>query len=266
MTKEEKSKYSVLILEDELSTQQRIKENILDIGYQVSGVAVSYEEAIESAKVHLPDVALCDIKIEGYKDGVEVAKKLKQMANGNIAIIYLTAHNNAELREKAFKAKPASYLLKDPIMDSSAMLDVQIQLAINNLQHEVEKTTLVSGDRFFAWEDGIFHIVKIKDIICIKGNNNKILVYSTQGIYDVRYKLGDITNELVKYGIVRVHTSHSVNVDRIFEGDRPLSFIRLSAEGVTDTRVKRFLDKPLGVGGTYRDELRDLLNLHPRKK
>ena len=89
MTKEEKQQYHILILEDDLDTQQHIRKIVQNFGYQISGTATTYEEAVTSAETSFPHVALCDINLESDKDGIDVARTLKEM--GNVAV-YIPYH------------------------------------------------------------------------------------------------------------------------------------------------------------------------------
>ena len=56
------------MLEDEFEIAQDIKETLEEFGYQVTNTVTSGEEALKAIKKNAPDLALCDIKINGYMD------------------------------------------------------------------------------------------------------------------------------------------------------------------------------------------------------
>lgn len=79
-----------------------------------------------------------DIKLKGALDGVEVAAALYQHLH--IPVVYLTAHADAEILERAKKTAPAGYVLK-PFDDRA--LRTAIELALE--QHHRERHLIESG-------------------------------------------------------------------------------------------------------------------------
>ena len=68
-------KTKILILEDEALIALDLKEELEDLGYIITGLTSSGEEALRSAHVNRPDIALIDIVIEGKMDGIDIAIK-----------------------------------------------------------------------------------------------------------------------------------------------------------------------------------------------
>lgn len=67
----------ILIVEDESIVALDIQARLKHLGYQVVGIADSGEEAIKLAGTEKPDLALMDIRLNGYMDGVETAQHLR---------------------------------------------------------------------------------------------------------------------------------------------------------------------------------------------
>lgn len=100
----------VMIVEDEGIVSIDIRNILSRLGYTVSGVAFSGEEAIDIIQKSGPDLILMDIGLKGDIDGIEAAKKIKE--DHKIPVIFLTgfADENTLLRAKG--ADPAGYIIK----------------------------------------------------------------------------------------------------------------------------------------------------------
>ena len=65
-----------------------IKRTLESLGYEVSYIASSGEEAVEKALEIMPDLILMDIYLQGI---IDVATKIKEL---DIPIIFLTDHSD----------------------------------------------------------------------------------------------------------------------------------------------------------------------------
>jgi|UniRef100_A0A7V6DPS8 PAS domain S-box-containing protein len=100
----------VLIVEDEWLVAQGIKESLIDLGYEVVGMAVSGAETLQLAAEQRPDLVLMDILLQGDLDGIEVAARLRQELQ--IPVIFLTAYADPTTLGRAKVAEPYGYILK----------------------------------------------------------------------------------------------------------------------------------------------------------
>lgn len=258
MNHEEKANCKILVLEDEKDIAQNTKEMLEELGYKVTGIADSYDVAIKSAEQDFPHVALCDIKIKGYKDGVEVAKKLQQM--GDVAIVFLTAHYEADIKNRALDVDPQGYLLKPALNDIS--LDIHIQIATRNVKAKVEDKTKIANGKYYAWDRGIYHVIKIKDILYVKANNNNALIYTNQRIIDVNQKFGKVLDDLASHNITQVSRSYAINLDQVISFGNNMVFVELDEDDVAD-KVKRDegWSRTIDVSKAHRDKLKAHLNI-----
>ena len=78
---------SVLVVEDDYILAYSLQRVLISAGHTVVGIASSFDEAIGIAAAERPQLALVDYKIKGAKDGVEVARHLRELG---IKIIYVT--------------------------------------------------------------------------------------------------------------------------------------------------------------------------------
>jgi len=79
----------VLVIDDEQNIRFLYKEELEDIGYQVT-VAATAEEAMEKILQDKPDIITLDIKMPGM-DGIEFMKKLKE-EKSDIPVILCSAY------------------------------------------------------------------------------------------------------------------------------------------------------------------------------
>jgi hypothetical protein len=70
----EKQSVRVLIVEDERIVAMNLEKCLRNLRYEIAGVAVSGEAAIELAGLTLPDLILMDIHLEGPIRGTEAAR------------------------------------------------------------------------------------------------------------------------------------------------------------------------------------------------
>src|ERR1700761_2379592 len=89
----------ILIVEDEGIIADNIATSLSRSGYKVAGIAASSEEAFAILPESTPDLVLMDIRIKGELDGIEPARKLRDLFD--IPVIYLTAHTDPETINRA---------------------------------------------------------------------------------------------------------------------------------------------------------------------
>ena len=97
------TKKRILIVEDQGITAMDEEKIMGDLGYEVTGIAISGEDAIQQAGRDRPDLILMDIKLSGKMDGREAALKIRELYK--IPVVYVTAHGDKET-SKSLKAPP----------------------------------------------------------------------------------------------------------------------------------------------------------------
>ncbi len=121
--------YRVLVVEDEAITAKDLVVILEGLGYDVTAIARTGEEAVEKALEIKPDVVIMDIKLAGEMDGIEAADQIN--SRFHIPIIYLTAYTEDELLQRAKPTEPMGYVLK-PFRPEG--LRFQIELGIYKSQ------------------------------------------------------------------------------------------------------------------------------------
>lgn len=154
----------ILVVEDEYNFAQYLNTILKSLGYNVSGVARSGEEAIQKVTETEPDLVLMDIMLKGSIDGVKVAEQIR--TNFDIPVVYLTAHTEDELFKRAKITEPFGYLLK-PFEKKELRTTIEIALYRHKLGKRLKEserwlsTTLKSiGDAVIATDaEGLIRFI-----------------------------------------------------------------------------------------------------------
>jgi len=93
------------------------------LGYRIVGCADNAQQAIAGIQKTTPDLVLVDIELHGKQDGFSIGDFL---AKAMIPFIYVSAHHDEGVLEKAKKTEPDGFLTK-PFNDSQ--LRVAIEMA-----------------------------------------------------------------------------------------------------------------------------------------
>ncbi len=166
------AKAQILIVEDDALVAMDTKQRLENLGYAVSATVSTGEEAIERAEKNAADLALMDVRLQGEMDGVEAANQIR--ARFNIPVVYLTAHADEEVLERAKLTEPFGYVIK-PFEDRE--LNCTIQMAL--YKHKSDEALRESEERYrslvettsdWVWEmdqNGVYTYAspKVRDLL-----------------------------------------------------------------------------------------------------
>lgn len=119
--------YRILIVEDEVIIAEDLKDALSAMGYEVCGICYDSESALDQLYRLRPDMVLLDINIRGTKDGIAVARIIKD--SYHIPFIFLSSLSDRHTLERARVTRPRGYLVK-PFRDQDLM--TTIEMAIYN--------------------------------------------------------------------------------------------------------------------------------------
>ncbi len=94
----------ILIVEDETMTSMTEQRMLKNLGYEVTGIALSGEAAVQKVGVDKPDLVLMDIMLMGGMDGREATSKIRELYQ--IPVIYVTALGDKETSHSLKTAPP----------------------------------------------------------------------------------------------------------------------------------------------------------------
>ncbi len=128
---------SILIVEDEVLVAKDIRRFLQGLGYDVCGMAVSGEEAVESSLELRPDLILMDIRLKGDVDGITAVERIREQFD--VAIVYLTAQWDRPTRERARTTGAYGYVLK-PWVERELEIAVEMALAIHAKERQLSES------------------------------------------------------------------------------------------------------------------------------
>ena len=123
-------KKTILIVEDEAPLAMSLEDQLMESGYDVIGIAVSGEDAIDLFYDKMPDLILMDIKLKGEIDGIDAAISIR--SKHSVPIIFLTAFSNDIEVQRAKDIGPEAFILK-PFQTRE--LEIAIEMAL--YKHEM---------------------------------------------------------------------------------------------------------------------------------
>lgn len=103
----------VLIVEDELFVAWHIEDLVQSLDHHVCGLTARGEEALQAVQSLAPDLVLMDINLGGELDGVETARRLRQI--DPIPVIFITAYSDSKTAERVREAVPSATILHKPV-------------------------------------------------------------------------------------------------------------------------------------------------------
>ncbi|MDY6966042.1 MAG: PAS domain S-box protein [Halobacteriota archaeon] len=117
--------FKIMAVDDEAVITMQLEEHLTTLGYEVVESASSGEEAIDMARDLRPDIILMDIVMPGKFDGIDASRMIKEELD--IPVIFLTAHADDELVNKAKAVEPFGYIIK-PFQEKEIKAAIEIAI------------------------------------------------------------------------------------------------------------------------------------------
>ncbi|WP_317899140.1 response regulator [Aurantibacillus circumpalustris] len=249
-------KLNIFIVEDESIVAKDIQNSLTKLGYNVVGFANNGKDAIDKITELMPDLILMDIMIKGPLTGIEVSEKIKEKMN--IPVIFLTAYADEGTLSRAKITEPYGYILK-PFKE----IDLHSTIEMAVYKHQKDSALLKERDFLYSLVENKDE--KAKDILFVKSNSRLVKVYlkdiyfvealkdyviiNTEfARYTVHSTMKELDRKLGNVEFVRVHRSFIARLDKIQSIDN---------QNVILENEKKIIP----VGGSYREELMQKLNL-----
>lgn len=100
----------ILIVEDEPILALELREDLQDLGFQVSEVVSDGDMVLHAFLRNKPDVILMDIKLHGFRDGIDSASQIRGFYK--TPIIYLSSFSETDVKERLLRTAPYAYIQK----------------------------------------------------------------------------------------------------------------------------------------------------------
>ncbi|MBW1900579.1 MAG: response regulator [Deltaproteobacteria bacterium] len=154
LSEQEREKFRILVVDDELIVRDSLKEWLKEEGFTVDA-AESGPDALEMLNEKQYHLMLTDIKMPGM-DGVEVLKKAKE-AFPDLTVVMMTAYATVETAVEAMKIGALDYLVKPFDLDTLIPMTLRIYEDLEvaqGRQLEVEALVLCGGTDYYDPADG----------------------------------------------------------------------------------------------------------------
>lgn len=102
-----------LIVEDETLFALCLEADMHALGFDICDLAANGQQASSSAMRGRPDVVLMDINLEGGREGIEVARWLRQVCGA--PIVFLTGYTDPDTIERIHERMPGAPVLPKPV-------------------------------------------------------------------------------------------------------------------------------------------------------
>ncbi len=126
----------ILLVEDERIIAMDVKARLESRGYEVAEIVCSGEEAVRAARMHLPELVLMDIYIQGDMDGIEAAAAIRSELG--TPVVFLSAFTDPETVRKAMESDPFGYFIK-PFDEKSVHLGIEVALRRHAFETALKK-------------------------------------------------------------------------------------------------------------------------------
>lgn len=250
------AKINVLVVEDESIVSKDIQHSLKKLGYNVVGAASTGEKAIELAMSTVPDIILMDIMLKGQMNGIEAADEIRK--SYSIPVIFLTAYADESTLSKAKVTEPYGYILK-PFKEIDLHTTIEMAIYKHGREQEVVKErdllfSLVenkdSTQKGFIFVKSNSKLIKLKseDIYYIEALKDYVVIHTPDTRYTIHSTMKDIDSKMGHEEFIRVHRSFIVRMDKIATIEYP----NLTLDN---------MDKQIPIGGSYRDDLNNKINL-----
>lgn len=206
----EKENRKVYIVEDMGVTRAALISVLSNGGFNFVGGSNKAEKAwLELADLDVA-VVIIDVNLEGAKDGIWLAQKIRKSLN--CAIIFLTAYGSQAILDKIHITEPEGYIMK-PFNNPTLLY--ALKKACDNLhKKKLESKGNIDLPIMIKTRNGTTRINK-SNIIYLQSEGNYVNVNTPTAIHSIRGKLDEILELLCFKNLYRIHRRYAVNSEKI---------------------------------------------------
>lgn len=102
-----------LIIEDEILIALELEDLLAGLGYAVCGLAPNGRQALNLAISHRPNLALVDVRLERTEEGIEIARRLREVCGA--AIVFVTASIEQTTLDHIKEQVPGAPVVAKPV-------------------------------------------------------------------------------------------------------------------------------------------------------
>lgn len=102
-----------LIVEDEGVIALSLEADMRELGFDTCDLAADEQEAFSHASSNQPDVVLMDVNLEGGREGIDAAKRLREACD--VPIVFVTACDDRDTLARIHRVVPGAPVLGKPV-------------------------------------------------------------------------------------------------------------------------------------------------------
>lgn len=197
----------IAICEDEISQQEKLEEMIYQFieedGFEICKFDSGEELMSRYTEGERFDILFLDIRMKKV-DGIETAKKIREY-DTKVFIILTTSL--IEYAIKGYRVKANDFIEK-PLKYTDFC--TAFKRAIKEIKYMVERVYVVENR-----EERV--VIDVDHIYYIESFGRKVMVKTTDGIYEHYRNISDEEKKLKELGFVRTHRTYLVNMKNIYK-------------------------------------------------
>lgn len=202
----------VVIVDDEYPTRQElasILNTINDVNI-VSECTIGHE-ALSYLEENTADLIFLDIEMPQI-NGLEIAKIIRNTIPNPPQIVFSTGYG--QFAVQAFDLQAFDYVLK-PYTQERILTTI---MRYRNMKRQAEINKPKEKLKLPVWSaDKMILLNPETEIILIRAEQQKVIISSNKGDFEINTPLKDIEQKLKDYGFLRTHKSYIVNISKIRE-------------------------------------------------
>jgi DNA-binding LytR/AlgR family response regulator len=198
-----------------------LRDYLVQSGYEISGDAMSAEEAMDVLERSSTDLVILDINLKGEKDGIWVAEQIRE--HYHIPFIFLSAYSDTPTIKRAAATNPYGYLVK-PFTKANVYSAVEI--ALKNFEKEkmpldlaiedwANETELSINQSIFVKDNNLFKKIELSQIRYIQAYKNYLELQMEREKVIIRSTLSKFYQVLPEVYFQQVHRSFVVNLQHV---------------------------------------------------
>jgi two-component system LytT family response regulator len=203
---------TVLIVDDEADARQLIKEYLTDFpDFELIGEAIDGCDAVDKINTLKPEVIFLDIQMPG-KNGFDVLTSIQYLPE----IIFSTAYD--EYAIEAFKVQALDYLLKPYGKKRFTEAIQRLTFNYEKIEQFAERLLLKrsKNQRKIIVHSGREKVFLSVDLIYyFEAFGDYTKVVTSKKDYLITNGISNVTEKLDENQFLRVHRSHTVNLDHV---------------------------------------------------
>jgi len=203
----------IIIVDDEFPTRQELSSFLLNIkDVEIVAECSLGQEALDFLNREQADLIFLDIEMPQV-NGIEIAKIIKSTVNNPPYIIFATGFD--QFAVKAFELNAFDYILK-PYSQERILASI---MRFRNLKMQLsDKKPSSEYLKFPIWHNEKMILLNAEtDISLIKSDQQRIMVYSEKGVFEISTPLKDLEQKLSGHGFLRTHKCFIVNINKVRE-------------------------------------------------